>query len=151
MDLLFIISYSELCYDNNFFFPIPNSTCPQSNTEVDRDVLSPSGQTIVANFEAVKFIARKFLPRAGFDPRTPWSPGARSTTRPWRPPPQKKIKYSDNIVGKKCNPSDLNTYHSYRIPPSYIVNLKRKEPQASDIRNSQLGQIHLSKREIIPV
>ena len=68
------------------FIPIPNSTCPQSNTEVDRDVLSSSGQTIVANFEAVEFIARKFLPRAGLEPRTPCDLDGCSTARPRRPP-----------------------------------------------------------------
>ena len=69
-----------------FFFPIPDSTCPQSNTEIDGDVLSPYGQRIVTNFKAVKFIARKFLPRAGFEPRTPWLPGTCCNTRPQRPP-----------------------------------------------------------------
>ena len=89
MDLLYNILYPisilqlGLCYDNTFFFPIPNSTCLRSNTEVDCDVWSPSGLTIVANFEAVKCIAIKFLPRAGFEPQTPWSLGQRSTTRPW--------------------------------------------------------------------
>ena len=73
--IYYFISYfsftTGLCYDNTFFFPIPDSTCWRSNTEVDSDVLSPSGQTIVAHLEAVKFIASNFLPRAGFEPTIP--------------------------------------------------------------------------------
>ena len=88
MDLLFFIFYIKFLFYNWVYVMaiLFLSNCLQSNTEVYPDVLSPSGQTIVANFEAVKFIARNFLTRAGFKPRTPWVPGARSTTKPRQPP-----------------------------------------------------------------
>ena len=47
-------------YDNTFFFPIPDATCPRSNTEVDRDVLSPFGLKIVSSLK-LKIVALNFL------------------------------------------------------------------------------------------
>ena len=41
-------------------FPLVFSTCPLSNSEVDRKSLSPFGQTIVMNFEAGKFFVINF-------------------------------------------------------------------------------------------